>query len=184
MRREDSPMPSHRERTQGYKLVFCGCLALLLPSVSCQQAPPNTQAADQNAIKDLETRWSKAAGAKNVDDTVSFYADDASLLPPNTPIATGKQAIRSVWTEMLGNPGFSASWESTKAEAASSGDFAYDIGTYQLTLNDPQGKPTSDRGKYVVVWKKQADGKWKATADMFSSDLPLPTPPAAEKKKK
>jgi len=67
-------------------------------------------------------------------------------------------------------------------EASRSGDFAYDIGTYQLTMNDPQGKPMSERGKYTVVWKKQADGSWKAVADMFSSDLPLPAPP--EKKKK
>ena len=177
-------MPSHRERTQRYKLVFCSCLALLLFSVGCQQAPPDTRAADQSAIKDLEAQWSKAAGTKNVDDIVSFYADDASMLPPNMPIATGKPAIHGVWAAFLGNPGFSASWESTKAEAALSGDVAYDIGTYQLTMNDPQGKPMADHGKYLVVWRKQADGKWKAAVDMFSSDLPLPAPPPAEKKKK
>jgi ketosteroid isomerase-like protein len=68
-------------------------------------------------------------------------------------------------------------------EAPRSGDFAYDIGTYQLTMNDPQGKPNSDRGKYMVVWKKQADGKWKAVGDMFSSDLPLPPAPPEKKKK-
>lgn len=177
-------MSSHRERTQGCTPALCCCLALFLLGVGCQQTPPDARAADQSAIKDLEAQWSKAAGAKNVDDIVSFYADDASMLPPNMPIATGKQAIRGVWVELLGMPGFSASWESTKAEAALSGDVAYDIGTYQLTMNDPQGKPMPDHGKYVVVWKKQADGKWKAAADMFSSDLPLPAPPAAEKKKK
>lgn len=177
-------MPSHRDGTQGYKLVFCGCLALLLLSVGCQQAPPDTRSTDQSAIKDLEAQWSKAAGTKNVDDIVSYYADDASMLAPNMPIATGEQSIRGMWAEFVGNPGFSASWESTKQEASRSADVAYDLGTYQLTMNDPQGKPMSDRGKYVVVWKKRADGKWKVAADMFSSDLPLPAPPAAEKKKK
>ena len=177
-------MPSHCERTQRSKVVFCGSLALLLLGMGCQQAPPDTRAADQSAIKDLEAQWSKAAGTKNVDDIISFYADGASMLPPNMPIATGKQAIRGVWAGLLGNPGFSASWDSTKAEAALSGDVAYDIGTYQLTMNDPQGKPMSDHGKYLVAWKKQADGKWKAAADMFSSDLPMPAAPAAEKKKK
>ena len=37
-----------------------------------------------------------------------------------------------------------------------------------------------DRGKYLEVWKKQADGKWKVVADMFNSDLPL-APPAEKK---
>ena len=177
-------MPSHREKTKGDKFVFCACVGLLLLSAGCQQAPPDTQASDQSAIKDLEAQWSKAAAAKNPDDTVSYYADDGSMLPPNMPMVTGKQAVRAVWAQLMGNPGFSVSWESSKVEASRSGDFAYDIGTYQLTMNDPQGKPNSDRGKYMVVWKKQADGKWKAVGDMFSSDLPLPPPAPPEKKKK
>jgi uncharacterized protein (TIGR02246 family) len=175
-------MISHRGSSLGCKLSFCGCFALLLFAVGCQQAPPDTQAADQRAIKDLEAQWSKAGAAKNLDDTVSYYADDASMLAPNAPIATGKQAIRAVWAQFMGDPGFTVSWESSMVEASRSGDFAYDIGTYQLTINDPQGKPVADRGKYMVVWKKQADGKWKAVGDMFSSDLPLPAP--SEKKKK
>jgi uncharacterized protein (TIGR02246 family) len=177
-------MTSHSEKRQRCKPVFCGCLALLLLTVACQQAPPDTQAVDQSAIKDLEAQWSKAAAAKNPDDTVSYYADDASMLAPNMPIATGKQAIRAVWAQFMGNPGFSVSWQSSNVDVSRSGDFAYDIGTYQLTMSDPQGKPMSDRGKYMVVWKRQADGKWKAVADMFSSDLPLPPSAPPEKKKK
>jgi hypothetical protein len=26
--------------------------------------------------------------------------------------------------------------------------------------------------KYVTAWKKQSDGTWKVTADIFNSDLP------------
>lgn len=177
-------MLSHHQKPEQYKFVFCGCVGLLLLTVACRQAPPDTRAADQSEIKEMEAAWMKAAAAKNADDTVSFYADDASMLPPNMPIMTGKQAIRGVWAQLMGNPGYSVSWESTNVEASRSGDFAYDIGTYQLTLNDSQGKQNSDRGKYMVVWKKQADGKWKAVGDMFNSDLPLPSPGPPEKKKK
>jgi ketosteroid isomerase-like protein len=45
----------------------------------------------------------------------------------------------------------------------------YLIGTYEATLQDG----TKDKGKYCEVWKKQTDGKWKVSADMFSSDLPV-----------
>ena len=54
---------------------------------------------------------------------------------------------------------------------------AYVLGTYQLTMKDPQGNPVNDHGKFVEVWRKQADGKWKAVADTFNSDLP-PSAPA------
>jgi ketosteroid isomerase-like protein len=43
-----------------------------------------------------------------------------------------------------------------------------------LTTPDPAGKPVTDRGKYVTIWKKQADGSWKVIADIFNSDLPMP----------
>ena len=55
------------------------------------------------------------------------------------------------------------------------------MGVYQVTAKDPQGKPVTHHGKFVEVWKKQADGKWKAVADTDNSDLPLLAPP--EKKK-
>jgi ketosteroid isomerase-like protein len=45
--------------------------------------------ADEQAIRALDVAWSHAAEAKDLDKTVSFYADDASILPPNMPIATG-----------------------------------------------------------------------------------------------
>jgi ketosteroid isomerase-like protein len=77
---------------------------------------------------------------------------------------------------MVASPGFAVAWKATKAEVAQSGDLAYLIGTYELSVNDYSGKPVTDRGKYSEVWKKQADGNWKVVADMFNSDLPLPTP--------
>ena len=149
-------------------------MALLAFTVACQQAP-DTRAADESALKDLDVQWSKAASAKDVDSTVSYYAEDAVLMPPNAPVATGG-AIRVFWKSMIASPGFAGGWKVTKAEAARSGDLAYVTGTYELTVNDAHGKPVSDRGKYVEVWKKQANGKWKAVADIFNSDLPLPAP--------
>jgi ketosteroid isomerase-like protein len=67
------------------------------------------------------------------------------------------------------------SWQPTKAEASRGGDLAYTVGTYQFTLNNAKGKPVTDRGKYMTVWKKQPDGKWKAVADTNNSDLPAPS---------
>jgi ketosteroid isomerase-like protein len=44
-------------------------------------------------------------------------------------------------------------------------------------MNDPKGKPVNDKGKYVTVYGKQPDGKWKVVVDIFNSDLPAPAPP-------
>jgi len=76
-------------------------------------------------------------------------------------------------------PGFSVRWQPTKVEVARSSDIGCVYGTYEMTMNDPAGKPMTDHGKYVESWRKQADGSWKWIVDTFNSDLP-PTPPATQ----
>jgi ketosteroid isomerase-like protein len=46
-----------------------------------------------------------------------------------------------------------------------------------MTMNDAKGKPITSRGKYATMWKKQADGNWRAVVDISNSDLPA-TPPS------
>jgi ketosteroid isomerase-like protein len=155
-----------------------GCIALLSLTFVCPAPAADTKI--EQALRDLDAQWSKAAGAKDVDKTVSYYSEGAIVMPPNAPSATTKEAIRTVWKDLLTSPGVAISWKTTKVEVAKSGDMAYSSGTYELTMNDASGKPVNDRGKYLVVWEKQADGKWKCGADTWNSDLPASAP--AEKK--
>ena len=134
----------------------------------------------EQALRDADAAWSKAAGSKDLEKTVSYYSADAIVLPPNAPIATTKEAIRKIWQDMLASPGFVISWKATKVEVAKSGDLGFVSGTYELTMNDASGKPVNDRGKYVEVWEKHADGKWKCGTDTWNSDLPASA--AAENK--
>jgi ketosteroid isomerase-like protein len=134
----------------------------------------------EQALRDLDAQWSAAAGAKDLDKTVSYYSTDAIVLPPNAPSATTKESIRKVWQDLIASPGLVITWKATKVEVAKSGDLACLSGTYELTMNDASGKPVNDRGKYVEVWEKQADGKWKCGTDIWNSDLPASAP--AEKK--
>lgn len=75
---------------------------------------------------------------------------------------------------MMATAGFAVSWEPNRVEVSSAGDMGYTVGAYKLTIHDAQGKPVTDRGKYVTVWQKQLDGTWKVVADIFNSDLPAP----------
>jgi len=133
-------------------------------------------AAEEAALRAADAEWLKAFEEKDVEGMVSFYAEGASVFPPNAPIVTGREAIREMWTELVANPGFALSWKSTKVEVAQSGELAWVQETYEFSLQGPDGKLQEDRGKAVLVWKKQADGRWKAVADIFNSDLPLPVP--------
>lgn len=149
-------------------------LFLLAFSTACQ-SQPNTQPADE--LRRLDAEWSKVAGSKDVEKTISYYSDDAVLMLPNLPTLTGKEAIRTLWKEMFASQTFSGGWKTTKVEVARSGDLAYVMGDYEFTETE-SGRPMTDKGKYLQVWKKQPDGSWKCSAHMFSSEVPLA--PAAE----
>jgi ketosteroid isomerase-like protein len=149
-------------------VVFASMIA-----VSRGTAAPDARAAAEKALRDTDSEWSKAASARDLDRTVFYYADSATLLPPNAPVATSKEAIRREWAQLLN--GSSLSWHATKVELSRGGELGYTIGAYEGTFPSPNGKSFKDQGKYLEVWKKQADGKWKCVADMYSSDLPMPS---------
>jgi len=145
-------------------------------SISSSEKPSGTQAVEQ-LLRDLDGKWAKAAAAKDVEQTIAFYSDDAVVFPPNATSAATKEAIRNGWKEMLANPGFVISWQPTKVQVGKGGAMAWVSGTYELTMNDASGKPNNDRGKYLEVWEKQTDGNWKCAADMWNSNL-APSAPA------
>ena len=146
-------------------------ISLLL--FSCIASAADNTAIEQ-ALRDLDAQWSASAAVKNLDKTVSYYSDDAIVMPPNAPAATSSEAIRKVWQDLLASSGLVINWKTTKVEVAKSGDLACLSGTYELTMNDASGKPVNDHGKYVEVWEKQSDGKWKCGTDIWNSDLPAP----------
>src|SRR3982074_1983413 len=134
------------------QIVLAGCIALVTFTLACQRQAPASGAAARSALKERDAQWPKAAAAKALDKTVSYYADDAIVLPPNAPAATTKEAIMAVWKDTITNPGYAGGWKAAKVEVARSGDLAYLGGTYDFTLNDAKGKLVKDRGKYVEVW--------------------------------
>lgn len=123
----------------------------------------------QLTLRMLDAEW---AQTKSVDGWLSFYADDAIVLPPNDKAAHGKEAARKSVAELLGLPGLQLTWSDNRVEVAASVDFGYIAGAYTMSFNDAAGKRVSDTGKTLEVWKLQPDGKWKCVADTWNSDLP------------
>jgi ketosteroid isomerase-like protein len=137
----------------------------------------------RNALLALDREWSQTT--TDINKFLSYYAADASVYPQGMPLATGSDAIRDELGKMASMPGFSLQWSAAKADVSAAGDLGYTAGTYQMTMNDAAGKPMMEKGKYVTVWKKQANGQWKVTDDIFNADAPPPAPaPAAPKAKR
>ena len=169
----------NRVRVLALAIADATLCSLIACSVSgCKEtAREPDMGSEAEAIRALDAKWVMAGQSKNVDDWVAFYAEDATVLPPNEPVATSREAIRKSVIELLTLPGLSIDWKPTKIEVARSGEIGYLYGAYSLAWNDG-GKRATDKGKNVEIWKKQPDGRWKCIVDTWNSDLPPIPPPA------
>jgi len=119
----------------------------------------------------VDREWSQTT--KEQDKFVAFFAEGASIYAPGMPIVTGTEAIRKSVAEMHKAPGFALSWTPVKADVSATADVGTTSGAYEMSMGG-----TVEKGKYVTVWKKQADGSWKVTDDIFNADQ-APKAPAA-----
>lgn len=108
-----------------------------------------------------------------------YYAEDARVLAPNAATVTGRQAIAA----LLRSAGAVQHFRATILSLEGRNDLAYVHGAYEMSVL-PAGatEPVGDKGKYVEIWRKQRDGSWKVTLDIWNSDLasPVSPPPVAE----
>ena len=159
---------------------------LVLAAVACRPAPTpattDTPAAagapaaltdaDRAAIRANDSAFAAASTAGDVDGVVATYAADGSLLPPNAPLLKGADAIRQFWGGFMG--AYQVKMELSEGELDGAGDLAYVVGSYTFTAT-PKGKGSAlkDTGKFVEVYRRQADGSWKYAVDIYNSDLPV-----------
>jgi uncharacterized protein (TIGR02246 family) len=100
----------------------------------------------------------------------ALYTDDATLMPPNSEMVQGKQGVQDFWSGaiQMGTKDVAL----TTVEVGGSGDTAYEIGKYTLKIQPAGQEATTGSGKYLVVWKRQADGTWKLHVDIWNMPMP------------
>lgn len=154
------------------RLVLTIGMAICLGfSVACQR-PAGLSGDDRTAIRQADENDMKLMNAKDWKGDAALLTEDAIEMPPNQAAVQGKASIQA-WMEA--SPRFS-NFQEQSLEIEGQGDFAYDRGTYSMTLTSPGAAPIEDHGKYLTIWRKQADGSWKVLRAMYNSDLPLRAP--------
>ncbi|MBD3615178.1 MAG: nuclear transport factor 2 family protein [Gracilimonas sp.] len=149
--------------------TYTGLVGLLLLFMGCAEVNFDKEEETQKLMQ-LSREWSEVASTGNIDSLMTYWADDAVMMPPDQPPLRGKEAIRS-FIEASGQvPGFEVSWEPLSAHISNDGSMAYLIEKNQMAFNDSLGSRVVENNKVVTVWRKNEDGSWKNVIDMWNSD--------------
>ena len=145
---------------------------LLALGFACQtnRGPAHFSEADRVAIRKADETFVKNAKAtpRNDKACAAYYEEDAIMLTPNQSPLEGRAAIEAFLSSF---PLFS-DYRLEVAEIEGSGDLAYERGSASMTLSSGGEKPTQWRSQYLIIWRKQVDGSWKVSREIFTPDAP------------
>ena len=126
--------------------------------------------AEKKKIWEANQDWYRLENENKVDEIFEKYvSDDLILQVPGMPQFVGREASYAFMKPFIEDVLISIDGKSAQLEVSASGELAYDLGNSTAMVNSPDG-PVEDKQKYLIIWKK-IDGKWKAVAGSFSSDL-------------
>jgi ketosteroid isomerase-like protein len=151
-------------------------LLMALAPIPALAQPAGSDAARAELLK-VDAAWAaEVASTRDVDRIVGVWTDDAVIYSPREAPVRGKAAIRAYVGESLKQPGFSITWTPVSAVVSASGDLGYTEGTNRFTIPDGKGGTTTIQGRYLTIWRKEPDGKWRCVVDFWNEA------PSAEQK--
>jgi ketosteroid isomerase-like protein len=159
------------------RILFSSLLAVILLSACKDQTSTTTEASSLNdstnaviAINKADSLWDDQSAHNSADGWLSFYTDDAIMMPPGENVCKDKASRAASIKAMFAMNAVSMRFQATKTEVSKSGDLGYSTGPYQFSYKDGTGKELHETGKFCETWKKQADGSWKCIVDIWNAD--------------
>jgi ketosteroid isomerase-like protein len=144
----------------------------VLAAVACVRPSPSAGpdvAGSRAAVDSVANRLLAALRADASDSLMALVADDVVLMPPNEPVLRGKAAVRE-WYDRLVSQFHTSGLTIADREVVIGGDWATEIAGFEWTLVPVTGGAASvERGSYVQVWHRGADGRWRFTRELWNS---------------
>ena len=147
-------------------LLTTGAIAACAPPAP----PPPDTAAVKAAIEAANARFTAAIKKGDTIAMVADYDANAMIMAPGGPAASGSAGIAKFMGGMIATLTVKE-FNLKIGDVVVTGDYAIETGTYDMVLTPKKAKDMPDKGKYIVVWKKQADGSWKLFRDIWNTDI-------------
>jgi ketosteroid isomerase-like protein len=157
-------------------------LVLVMVVVGALGAVPNrtgvaaSSAADPAVLVKADQDFDAATAARGQEGFSSFIASDMTTIQPDEAIVRGKEGFVEGWKAVFSTPGLAVRWQPQLARISDDATLGFTVGNYTTTRTENGSARTVGSGKYVTIWRKQADGSWRVTFDSGVHDTPPASP--------
>ena len=130
------------------------------------------QATEAAALLERDAEWAaEASTGRDVEKIVAYWSADAVVVPPGQAPIIGRDALREYVQGTFQIPGFSITWQAT-AEPEFSPDLrmAHMWARNQVSFDDPEGTRVTVYGRALTIWRREADGQWRCTVDIWNDE--------------
>ena len=138
---------------------------LFLASLITTLSVANVYAFDKNDIEQIHYLWISNFAVADTHTLVRLYAEDAVMFPPSSEIVEGRTGIEN-YLNGLKEVGFKDYTLST-IDMEFKNDLAYETAIWETTRVDEDGNTITLQGNMSNVFKKQDDGSWKITMQIW-----------------
>src|SRR4029434_5549632 len=122
----------------------------------------------KRAIDKGNAEWIEAWEKGNPEMLAAIFTDDGVMLSQDGKVFKGRQQILEHQKAAMQSVTRPIKVSVITVKIWLDGDAAYETGKYKYEYTE-KGKPTTEEGRYVTMWKRQGDGSWKLDMDM---DIP------------
>lgn len=137
---------------------------------------PATASDARAQLRQAEQAMSEAsAKAGSATGFADFLAEDAVMLVEGAYALMGRQAIQTWLTAHPPEQDGTPRWEPVRWDVSADGTLGYSVGT---VTEDVDGALRKAVGRYISVWRQQADGQWRVVATVRNAATAPMTPPA------
>ena len=115
-------------------------------------------------VRQADSAFALAADLQGTGFAFGQYVAPQGVVFSGSEIVIGMEAVRALFDEQQ-RAGGTLNWRPVYADAADSGDLGFTVGEYVFTGRGTTGTVVQRFGKYLTIWKKQADGEWRFVVD-------------------
>ena len=164
------------------RIIVLSCAITLLAGRNAPSQAPTAAVAVRRTIEANNAAAARWYLNGQVDSIANLFATDVWQFPPNMPAVFSRDSLRAFWAAAVQW----GKWEFDlqTQDVVTNGPIAVERGRYTLKFTPGAQSPmpaVTDRGNYVVLWRRDPDGKWRAVWDAPVSQMPPAQPPPAQR---